>query len=1847
MLLHTKEIDAVLQHLSGTAEAESYKLGSPEEQIQNKLAMCGKHINEIFMWMSARVQSEGEKLNNMMDLLDFKTKRLEAKKAAQDAEEVKEESKIAKMRARPSSSNRRGKRNVKRFFHDNKPKPKKVVEKPEVNLDEKDKTEASEIFGERLKGAPDLLKAQCKVFNIAYDNHNPNKSLNEMFDIAWKNENRDMPSPYQLVGDHILIRMLILLKFEANFDVTHEEEEEEENIELPSLKRAMTSYKTENQLRVEELRKWVESYRKWKQWQAPNSADDMTSYNAPPLKAISTFVTQEALPIELENKVRDQVTLAAQRAIGYQHLSRLIETLKGTPFVRMALSLINGDSCLDGKECCGSVLTRKIDDHSSKVLNQLIDIFDQCTDVYKTISGYKQRSPPKKQSKHSRKEMLPSHYIYTELFQSEHLKQMTFLIRDCLNILGNPSSRDFIFEKCLEMPKIQSFIKNIINMILLTSKSQSKMAIHLVYSCRLMLFVLIEQTDKRSSISFKKKESITETLVEEILSCLEVEVHGGPLDENIIKLENLLCMVEGVFMGCQSSDQITRLSNVLLKILTECQSPIIVSMAARQAKKVWTQLFPEKLSSDAVKDILTQLGKYASKVDTEVAEEETNDTQYSVILHTTNPDEDVSFMVNVIFEWENRYPSGAGEETKTDSPQRSAQRLDVSSPSSMQWAMIENQMFEDLLGEHPLYAEGLPPELLGRGRDLPGYYQYLVASESRGSRGSRGRRSLRRFTGKRSAPSKKLPSGSCSALNKLEKQWEELSKVFEEVKEDDTPEEKERKQNEAAFNRRMRAHFRTAQTLASTLLSKGVSQVLDPMPLAKAKELLQLIHETQNNLKVETSTKLPLLPKNPHLKLQSEEKPATEENRTQQAVAVSLCENLLWQRLDYIMECGAGMANYKNSDKLSAEITGSFCKSLMQKIVHPGAAYSLCMNHLINLFRSLLDSDAWLKEIRQNVKEIMSNILDDKLHLQDLETQVYALGGLLLINGGPSDYIRSGSIVIGERNNQPDFAYVLQGGTQCCLKNVMVLFPEDSDFTVHQLSLDTVELLRTQNAIEELDISPQDLARAITKFYRSTEKTKINKDLYMRQLLQLTSEINWSDFFGVQDVRDMITVLVDISQNCPSDKSSEYWKQEALISWERLVDRSSPNYMQFFMPIMKNESEMKLDFLEMSPEAEDGLTGYTLPKSCYLTTFPKEDTVQTGNTSMKMLKYWEKYIIPRIQDFVRSSFKAYEMEYFFESLKQPLRIGDQQKAAEVAYVLCDQRLPSGVVLPDINHDWSAITIDEVQINARAIAKLSMKNMQNFDILTIKRLQDQGVTEIGVVIRAIDVRASLVLVEYTDVNRLEVCMFWSPVSNLLFPYKSIDTVPSSLAREDLQSKYTENGKLLTSIYARETLLQFMSQPDLKPLLTMLKLTDIVNWSVWHALSDDPVEGALRDRIEYIPLKNTQSNIPVQQRVHEVAPEKRQARLQSLETQLCDLSKDEKIVEELVLWTTEQWQCLSNHISIGQKSLDIMELTAGILGHSNLSDIGANDRHCFPLHLPEYPEQNCGLILSFKKDSFLCQNSSLKFYADASGTQLIHEINGGKNGLSGIAPLVLKQGKVWCCYTAFVDNSLPPGLQVSFGPSIVKCRVFAVPSSWTTAIWLTDVLGNAITSEKSAFTHKIINAITEFLTYSRSPSPIRQIVFKILTRLIRRLRYINRSTTAIDHFDKIGIKLDWFMCLLEEIKMWKDEEYSSALYSSYLQDASELAATCLLPWDFEQQMDTVECPGVPEWLSCLIKTMQFLNYFRNEGNLSPELVAEVASINTHNQWKYLYTITGIPSKFEDDNIRERIEKICDND
>jgi hypothetical protein len=67
---------------------------------------------------------------------------------------------------------------------------------------------------------------------------------------------------------------------------------------------------------------------------------------------------------------------------------------------------------------------------------------------------------------------------------------------------------------------------------------------------------------------------------------------------------------------------------------------------------VWPQLPPDKLGDDAVKHIFTKLGEYVAKADFDVTAPEDEQSMYALFLHSTSPDDDLSFLVNVLFEWE-------------------------------------------------------------------------------------------------------------------------------------------------------------------------------------------------------------------------------------------------------------------------------------------------------------------------------------------------------------------------------------------------------------------------------------------------------------------------------------------------------------------------------------------------------------------------------------------------------------------------------------------------------------------------------------------------------------------------------------------------------------------------------------------------------------------------------------------------------------------------------------------------------------------------------------------------------------------------------------------------------------------------------------------------------------------------------------------------------------------------------------------------------------------------------------------------------------------------------------------
>ncbi|KDO34796.1 hypothetical protein SPRG_00857 [Saprolegnia parasitica CBS 223.65] len=88
----------------------------------------------------------------------------------------------------------------------------------------------------------------------------------------------------------------------------------------------------------------------------------------------------------------------------------------------------------------------------------------------------------------------------------------------------------------------------------------------------------------------------------------------------------------------------------------------------------------------------------------------------------------------------------------------------------------------------------------------------------------------------------------------------------------------------------------------------------------------------------------------------------------------------------------------------------------------------------------------------------------------------------------------------------------------------------------------------------------------------------------------------------------------------------------------------------------------------------------------------------------KLLDYWERYVIPAIQKYVRGSFKSYEMDYFFAQLREPLREGNMAAARQIAHTLCDGHVPPGCVFPDTETDWKALQMDDLVVGGRYIVQ---------------------------------------------------------------------------------------------------------------------------------------------------------------------------------------------------------------------------------------------------------------------------------------------------------------------------------------------------------------------------------------------------------------------------------------------------------------------------------------------------------------------------------------------------------------
>lgn len=358
---------------------------------------------------------------------------------------------------------------------------------------------------------------------------------------------------------------------------------------------------------------------------------------------------------------------------------------------------------------------------------------------------------------------------------------------------------------------------------------------------------------------------------------------------------------------------------------------------------------------------------------------------------------------------------------------------------------------------------------------------------------------------------------------------------------------------------------------------------------------------------------------------------------------------------------------------------------------------------------------------------------------------------------------------------------------------------------------------------------------------------------------------------------------------------------------------------------MKPTSRSSSESSYIKPDNSDiMISEHSLPSSGYDQLPRPKPQASESKAAVRLLAYWEKNIIPKIIDFVKSTYKAWEMEFYFEQLRFPLRNGDQQKALEEALIMCEKKMPAGCVIPDESYDWSAKMPEECIVGSWFLVRLA----------ELKPVF--GVEEIVVLLKAIDLEAKIGLVEYIDVGSMRYNI-WIPLKymyDLPMPL-NIPAVCSPL--KQLRENYEAKLMTANAYYAKKIIINhFTKKGSIGKLLVnpsdkLTRVKDIISWIISDEYSLAPVSGiknAYRgiqdedgltslDKINEESLTKNDLTGLVQLCAKNLAIQEAKTEFMSkinerlIEQELVETIKsgNKDVIMHLYSWISEQWEQLS--------------------------------------------------------------------------------------------------------------------------------------------------------------------------------------------------------------------------------------------------------------------------------------------------------------------------------------------------
>jgi hypothetical protein len=505
----------------------------------------------------------------------------------------------------------------------------------------------------------------------------------------------------------------------------------------------------------------------------------------------------------------------------------------------------------------------------------------------------------------------------------------------------------------------------------------------------------------------------------------------------------------------------------------------------------------------------------------------------------------------------------------------------------------------------------------------------------------------------------------------------------------------------------------------------------------------------------------------------------------------------------------------------------------------------------------------------------------------------------------------------------------------------------------------------------------------------------------------------------------------------------------------------------------------------------------------------------------KMLKYWEKNIIPRIQDYVRGSFRDYEMEYFFESLRQPLRVGNQEAAVKIAFTLCGGRLPDTISIPSNDRDWSTLMLEDVSVGQFLFVTESCISSDYWVPPVSDTIHDCGKVVV------VNPKTESVLLQFYSENTATIEEWWYHIENLKFAEKMSHEVREQVFESTIE-KFVSISKSFCHLIARQAVFSLCAYSSVflqihhqdYGIQSMLDLSSLAASDVLNLSAIEKPGTPSYDSSDN--LKLLEENIT---NVLRMLPK------DVMQINVMNFVRD--LMSSSVAFTLNNlsYRKFSSLFSSSGTNAVCME----ILGSS-------------------------GLLFMFSADSVLEQSTTLTFYSDEACTEVIKSYSGGTSGLQSLTYAFVPSDR---CYIKRSDASL----------GLIKGHfsLFPIHPKLGVLFWFMNMILSyivEIASDPKMFCCDLCELVLEeFQLISLPVSPFKQIVIQLVSRLMTRILLMSPSESHASQLGGFKNSLDTLKSLHDEMIELLSKEYKSDWHSSYIQQCLNLCviADTLRPAD----------------------------------------------------------------------------------